>query len=124
MGDWGPRAWENDEAADWFQEFWKDGWALVQKEIEEFDPTEEQYDSLRAAAYVLAAFGGSYLAPVAYLDKLRGWLVKTQEILGNMIDPPSEEWGFLDMWGNDPDVVTSVKDQIEALRTRRAELPD
>jgi hypothetical protein len=39
-----------------------------------------------------------------------------------MIEPPSDDWGFLDMWGNDPLVIASVRRQIEELKKRRSEI--
>jgi hypothetical protein len=53
MGTWNYNPWENDEAADWFQEFWKQqNFAVLINEINQFDPTEERYDAFRAACYL------------------------------------------------------------------------
>ena len=51
MGDWSCKPWGNDEAADWFHEFWRSkDFTLLFDEIEEFDPRAERYDRARAAA--------------------------------------------------------------------------
>ncbi|WP_291938557.1 DUF4259 domain-containing protein [Campylobacter sp.] len=56
MGDWGYKAYENDEAADWFTKFWKSkNFDLLQSTAANFDPKNENYDEIRAAAHVLPA---------------------------------------------------------------------
>lgn len=42
--------------------------------------------------------------------------------LQNMIDLSDEDSGFLDMWGNDPDVIEAVKKRIEVLNIRLLDL--
>ena len=121
MGDWGAKAWESDEAADWFHRFWKEGWALVEQEIEAFDPAEERFESLRAAAHVLESFGNPFMAPTDFSGKLAGWLERSEEILRAMIDP-NDRWGFREMCTSDPTIVAAVEDQIGGLRKRRLAL--
>ena len=118
MGDWGSRAWESDEAADWFHRFWKEGWALVQQEIEEFDPAKERFESLRAAAHVLESFGDPFMAPADLSAKLSDWLERSERILRAMIDP-RDEWGFLEMCASDAGIVAGVEEQMGRLRARR-----
>jgi len=44
MGDWSFKPWGNDDAADWFQRFWKTKDVdLIVDEIEHFDPKAERY---------------------------------------------------------------------------------
>lgn len=120
MGDWGAAVSDSDEAADWFHRFWRDGWIVIEQEIETFDPAEERFDSIRAAAHVLACFGTPYMAPVRLLDKLPAWLARAEQILRFMIDPPGPEWAFLQICEDDPAVLSDIKDQIEALHARRS----
>ena len=62
MGAWNYNPWENDEAADWFQEFWKQqNFAVLINEISQFDPAEERYDAFRAACYLLQTLGNPYI---------------------------------------------------------------
>jgi hypothetical protein len=123
LGDWSFKPWGNDDAADWFQWFWKTkNVELIVDEIEHFDPKAERYDQVRAAAYLLETLGNPYVWPAARQGALKPLLAKTIEILSRMIEPPDKDWGFLDMWGNHPGVVEAVREQIATLRTRMAEL--
>jgi hypothetical protein len=123
MGDWSFKPWGTDEAADWYAKFWKDkDISLLIQEIETFDPKDERYEAFRAAAYLLQTLGIAHVWPGRALAQLKPLLDKAIETLENFIAPPNEEWGFLDMWGNDPGVVEAVKEQIATLKERRAEL--
>ena len=33
-------------------------------------------------------------------------------ILENMINPPNNDWEFLDIWDNDPEIISEVENQI------------
>ncbi|MTD29439.1 hypothetical protein [Erwinia sorbitola] len=123
MGDWSREPWGNDEAADWFHVFWKkNDISLLIKEIEDFSPKDERYDSIRAACYLLQTIGIVYVWPVRHRDILKDLLKKSIEILTNMIVPPDEDWSFLDMWGNDAEVIKAVESQIEILKVRLFEI--
>jgi hypothetical protein len=123
MGGWSFKPWGNDDAADWFQRFWKSkDVALVVDEVERFDAKAERYDQLRAAAYLLETLGNPYIWPATQQAALKPLLTRTIEILSHMIDPPDADWGFLDMWGNDPGVIEAVREQIAALQARLADL--
>lgn len=123
MGDWNVQPWANDEAADWFHSFWENhDFAVLIDEINDFDPNEERYDSVRAASYLLQTLGIAYVWPSAHQEALKPLLVKAISILSNMINPPDESWGFLDMWGHSPSVIESVRMQIEALEARLGDL--
>nr|WP_315056242.1 DUF4259 domain-containing protein [uncultured Campylobacter sp.] len=117
MGDWGYKAYENDEAADWFARFWKSkNFDLLQSTAANFDPKNENYDEIRASAHVLACFGSPYACPSDFLDKLQPTIRKVVAILENMIKPPSDEWVFLEIWENSPQIIDEVKRQIAELK--------
>ncbi|OOW05669.1 MULTISPECIES: DUF4259 domain-containing protein [Pseudomonas] len=123
MGAWNYNPWENDEAADWFQEFWKQqNFAVLINEISQFDPAEERYDAFRAACYLLQTLGNPYIWPTEYLAQLKPLIEQAISILTQLIDPPNDEWGFLDMWGDSADVINAVEEQIDALKMRLGEL--
>lgn len=123
MGTWNYNPWENDEAADWFQEFWKQqNFAVLINEINQFDPTEERYDAFRAACYLLQTLGNPYIWPAEHLAELKPLIQHAISILTQMIDPTNEDWGFLDMWGGSADVIKAVEEQIDAQKTRLGEL--
>jgi hypothetical protein len=122
MGDWGSRPWENDEAADWFHIFWKQcDISVLVDEINNFDEKQERYESFRAASYVLQAFGNPYMWPEQHKEILNDLLDKSIDVLEKMINPPNDDWGFLDIWGNSQKILDSVRDQINQLRIRRSE---
>ena len=123
MGDWNTQPWANDEAADWFHRFWQQpDFSLLINEIRNFDPRAERYDSVRAASYLLQTLGIAYVWPVQHGDLLKPLLQEAITILSHMTDPPDDDWGFLDMWGNDPDIIQAVESQINALTLRLNEL--
>jgi len=37
-------------------------------------------------------------------------------ILENMINPPNSDWEFLDIWDNDPTIISEVEKQIIELK--------
>jgi len=120
MGDWSFAPWGTDEAADWFARFWRgEGVAPVLEEIERFDPREQRYESLRAAAYLLQTLGIAYVWPADRLPSLKPALDKAIAILENFLAPPDGDWGFLDLWSHDPGAVAAVEEQIAALKVRR-----
>jgi hypothetical protein len=119
MGDWSVEPWGNDEAADWYYAFWENcDFSMLINEINNFDVHEERFDSVRAACYLLETIGIVYIWPSDYIDDLEPILIKAINILKNMINPPDENWGFLDMWGNDDSVIEEVKRQISVLENR------
>ena len=117
MGDWGYKVYENDEAADWFASFWESkDLDLLAQEVEQFDPSEENYDTIRAVAHVLIAFGSPYACPFSFIDRLYPTMQATLVILQNMLTPPNDTWSFLDMWGEDPGIVRELEQQIRDLQ--------
>ena len=117
MGDWSAAPWDNDEAADWFERYWNGGGMdLVLRTIHGFRADTEQYDAVRAACVVWACFASAYAWPYAHLEQRLPTLQAAIVLLQNMLQPPSEEWGFLDMWGNNAVVVAAVEEQIRQLQ--------
>ena len=117
MGDWGYKAYENDEAADWFTRFWESkNFDLLQSTAANFDPRNENYDEIRASAHVLVCFGSPYACPSDFLDKLQPTIQKVVAILENMINPPSDEWTFLEIWESSPEIIAEVRRQIAELK--------
>ena len=54
MGVWGYKFYENDEAADWLHKFWNTkSFDLLVKEVEQFDPRNEKYDTIRVIVHIL-----------------------------------------------------------------------
>lgn len=120
MGTWSVEPWGSDEAADWFHRFWKKGGISVLIDtIENFDEKEEKYDEIRAPAYLLEVLGISYVWPVDYLGALNGLLDKAIDILEKMINPPNDNWVYLDMGGDVGELVRAVELQLAELRKRR-----
>jgi hypothetical protein len=119
MGTWGVQPWDSDGAADWF------GGAL--QGINDIDSKisaalkyrYDNYDEVRAAAYLLQVLGVSYIWP-GDLEKLQGHIQRAIEILEAMIDQKSDDsqMDFLQLWDNDPEVIESVQEQIEQLKNR------
>jgi hypothetical protein len=69
VGTWGASPWENDAAADWFDElFDKTGLASRVEETLTGD-TEDQAPEIRAAAYVLVALGHHFIWPSDHLER-------------------------------------------------------
>lgn len=109
-------AWGSDESADWFHRFWQsNNITLVIDTIEDFDVKTEEFDEFRSACHVLACFGSSYAFPVALLDIRQQVIEKAIDTLEKMLNPPSEEWNFLENWGNNKKVIASVTQQINNL---------
>lgn len=117
MGDWGYKAYENDEAADWLARFWESkNFDLLQSTAANFDPRNENYDEIRAVAYILERFGSPYACPSDFLDRLQPTIQKVVAILENMINSPGDEWTFLEIWESSPQIIDEVKRQITELK--------
>ena len=117
MGDWGSPVYEHDEAAEGVASVWESKVVdLLAPEVEQFDPSEENYDTIRAVAHVLIAFGSPYACPFSFIDRLYPTMQATLVILQNMLTPPNDTWSFLDMWGEDPGIVRELEQQIRDLQ--------
>lgn len=117
MGAWGYKFYENDEAADWLHQFWDTkSFDLLVKEVERFDPRNENYDTIRVIAHILICFGSPYTCPEDFLDQRSIIIKRVLTILENMINPPNSDWEFLDIWDNDPKIISEVENQIIELK--------
>ena len=117
MGAWGYKFYENDEAADWLHQFWDTkSFELLVKEVEQFDPRNENYDTIRVIAHILICFGSPYTCPEDFLDQRSIIIKRVLTILENMINPPNSDWDFLDIWDNDPEIISEVEKQIIELK--------
>lgn len=123
MSAWNYNPWDNDNASDWFQQFWKQkDFTVLINEIKQFDPKEPGYDTFRAACYLLQTLGNPYVWPTEHLDELKPLVGYAIEILTKMINPPSKEWYFLDIWEGSEEIIKAVQVQIDALEARLGDL--
>ncbi len=124
MGDWGHQAWDSDEAADWFHQFWQGGgMPLVIAELAQFDPRSERYERVRAACQVLVAFGSPYAWPshCSNADRIQS-IERAVVILSHMLNPPNANWCFLEMGVHDA-TVQHVQAQLQQLIRLRDGVP-
>jgi hypothetical protein len=117
VGTWGHEPWDNDNAADWYGDFFQD--LKVDSLNEVFAVEEDDSDEFRAACFVLQTLGRGYVWPAKRHKDLVSLLDRAIVRLEAMIKPGSE---FLDEWNNSPQVVESVKWQIDELKARRASI--
>ncbi|HAA2288004.1 TPA_asm: hypothetical protein GEG06_00255 [Listeria monocytogenes] len=117
MGAWGFDPWDSDEAADWFGEFMKHvDIDFITQTVEEVENNEYDYERIRAVSYIVEMLGKSYIWPVDYYEDLDKMVEKLINLLTLMIEPDSD---FLDMWGNNPEIIIAVQKQIDVLKKRQ-----
>ena len=115
MGAWGIKAWENDEAADWFGAFMeKVDTNFILEEAERMLKTSDDFDGIRAIAYVLGHFGKVYIWPIEEIDRMKDVKGQVLAYLESMIKEDSE---YMDMWDNDEGVKLELTKEIELLRS-------
>ena len=106
MGTWGPAAWDNDSAADWFADMFET--TKLATHVEEslsLDP-QESPDEIRAAAYVLVALGRTYVWPIDDLDRHIRMAIEKLEAIKLLYAE------------DDPDYETTIDDELAALKAR------
>ena len=108
MSAWATAAWDNDSAADWFGDmFDATGVAKYVEETLRRD-TEEYYDEIRAAAYMLVALGRVYIWPIEDLDRHLALAVfKLEEVRS------------LDVFEGESDFRTAIDEEIAVLKSRQ-----
>lgn len=81
MGTWGDEPWDNDDAADWFADLISDKFVKQIDSALRKDP-EDEYDTIRAACYVLSVLGHNYVWPVDKLQpQLQQAITKLRQVL-------------------------------------------
>lgn len=107
MGAWATAAWDNDGAADWFDDmFDATGLANYVRETLQRD-IEWRAEEVRAAAYMVAALGRVYIWPIDDLDNdLALAISKLEEIKA------------LEKYQEVPDFVRAIDDEIVVLKSR------
>ena len=122
MGAWGTEPWDNDEASDWFGEFFQgiDANARIRETFLEFGDNQ---DRIRAACFILGTLGRVYVWP-GDLDELKQLLERGTELLSRMLSPLEGDEDFVEAWTDEarPAVVASIQQQIAQLKERRAEI--
>lgn len=105
MGTWGPAAWDNDSAADWFAEMFEK--TKLSEYVEEALNQEpgESPEEIRAAAYVLVALGRNYIWPVDDLDKHLALAIEKLEAIKALY---AEDF---------PDFETTIDEELEKLKS-------
>ena len=107
MGAWGTAAWDNDGAADWFGDtFDSTGLAKHIEETLERDPAED-YEEIRAAAYLLGALGRVYIYPVGDIDNHLMLAISKLELIRE-----------LEIYREAPEFALAINEEIEVLRSR------
>jgi len=118
MGSWDKEPWGSDAAADWFAKVFEgiDIDSKIEKALEYY---HDNYDVVRAAAFLLDVLGESYIWP-GDLDKYEKHVQRALKILKAMIDENSddEDMDFLELWDNDREVIASVESQIKSLEQK------
>jgi hypothetical protein len=121
MGAWGSEIWDNDEAADWFGDFFKG--IKANARIRNAFKDRNDIPVIRAACFILGSLGHVYVWP-GDLDELKQLLEEGIELLSRIAKPTDEDLednDFLEYWDDDPKLIKSVKAQIAELRKRRDE---
>lgn len=107
MGAWDKLPWDNDGAADWFQDlFDKTKLANIVEDTLRGDVTSS-HEEIRAAASVLLFLGRVYIWPVNELDRHLALAVDRLE-----------EISRLDEIAESPELVEEIRAEIEELRSR------
>lgn len=114
MGTWGEKVWETDEAADWFSTFIKKvDTKFVLDEAEESLKCDDNYETIRAIAYILGHLGKTYIWPIDEMERLQRikaeMIVYYQEML-------EEESDYMALWENDETVKKELFKELELLK--------
>jgi hypothetical protein len=106
MGFWGPRPYQNDDAADWFRDLWED-FPVPEKIDQTLDlDVGTNHAHIRAAIHVLLQFGDTYQWPIDFLDRqLKTAIERLEEMLNAKIYP-------------DVDTRREIRREIRILKSR------
>jgi hypothetical protein len=109
MGTWGHEPWANDQAADWYAELFEK--TKLSDHIEQTlqSNISDNYDEIRAAAFVLVVLGRINIWPIEVLNKhLNSAVEKLEGILNDKTCPLNE----------DDDIINAIKEDIVMLKKR------
>ena len=119
MGAWDVQPWDNDTAADWFAAFFSG--IDFDVRLDTAFQHDDNYDEIRAAAYLLQTLGRIYVWP-GDVKRLGAHLDRAIHHLQLMLDPSCEACIELqEMWGSDTAVFDSIRTQVGELKQRRME---
>ncbi len=127
MGAWGYEPYGSDEGADWLAYTLRDfDYNNVEETILNFTGGEEEYDSIRSAAFLLQKLCRPFVwSSLKSQHDPKLLIQQAISILEKMITCDDEEWTFLDMWdhdlGDETGIVEAVKEQIDELQERLKE---
>ena len=109
MGMWEFEAWGNDSAADWFADL-MDSTNLRQHWVKgiEAEP-EEEYEEVRAAIWLFAQLGRTYVWPIDHLDTDIETTIKAAEAL------LATEW----LQEEVPEFLAKVSIDLDQIKVRR-----
>ena len=107
MGDWGTMPWDNDGAADWFDNLFNK--TKLAKHVEDTLKLDasNNHEEIRAAASVLLFLGRTYIWPVHELD---GHLTLAADKL--------EQISRLEVITESPELAEEIRAEAEELRRR------
>jgi hypothetical protein len=107
MGTWATRPWDNDSAADWFGDLFDETKLADRVEATlRLDPVDS-HDEIRAAASVVLLLGHTYVWPIKQIDK---HLTLAADQLEQILR--------LEIYEEAPEIVASIREEIEELRSR------
>ena len=107
MSAWGNLPWDNDSGADWFGDMF-DATKLADhvEATLQLDP-QDMHEEIRAAAAVVLLLGYTYVWPIKQIDR---HLALAADRL--------EELLRLDIYAEAPDLVATIREEIQELRSR------
>lgn len=111
MGAWGLDPWDNDTAADWFADLWRDS-PVVDRVLEAL--RQDGDESTVAALWLCSELCRVYIWPIDRLDEtVEAAIAAAERILAG-----EDEEGLVEMW-DDPDFNAQIEELLETMRARR-----
>lgn len=112
MGAWGNKPWDNDAAADWFAGTFAG--IDLDARVEDAFADPDDFDAVRAACYLLAVLGRTYVWP-GDIERLDSHLERGITLLAEMLEPGSE---LRELSDDDPELLAEVRSEIAELAAR------
>lgn len=114
MGAWGEKPWENDTAADWFDECMKKiDTVFILDQAEKIIKSEDD-DELRAVSYIIGHLGRNYIWPINEMERVNKVKEKLIVRLESMLESDSD---FMDIWEDDDTVKNELQNEIKLLKS-------